>query len=204
MELVENVLVAHDSGLKVLLAPSRPEDAEEIQNDKVPQLIEKLRGSFDFIVVDMASKLDELALSLFDVSERVMVILNPTLPAVKNTRIILNLMQALEYPEIKAQLVLNKVTPDLEKAKVSVPVAAIEQNLKRKALGVIPMDERRVLSAINRGITVIARDRNLPPAKELVALADALRSNVLPDEGAQVPSADASAKSSRLSRLFGG
>jgi pilus assembly protein CpaE len=204
MELVENVLVAHDSGLKVLLAPSRPEDAEEIQSDKVPQLIEKLRGSFDFIVVDMASKLDELALSLFDVSERVMVILNPTLPAVKNTRIILNLMQALEYPEIKAQLVLNKVTPDLEKAKVSVPVAAIEQNLKRKALGVIPMDERRVLSAINRGITVIARDRNLPPAKELVALADALRSNVLPDEGAQVPSADASAKSSRLSRLFGG
>jgi len=202
MELVNNVLVAHDSGLKVLLGPARPEDAEEIQQDKVKALIEKLRSSFDFIVIDMASRLDELALSLFDIAERVMVILNPTLPAVKNTRIILNLMQALEYPEIKAQLVLNKVTPELEKAKVAVPVSAIEANLKRKALGVIPMDERRVLSAINRGITVIARDRNLPPAKELVALADALRSNVSPEEVQQVPSADA--KASRLSRLFGG
>src|SRR5258708_22724575 len=43
MELVDNVLVNHDSGRKVLLAPRTPQDAEEITADKVTQLIDKLR-----------------------------------------------------------------------------------------------------------------------------------------------------------------
>jgi hypothetical protein len=41
------------------------------------------------------------------------------------------------------------------------------------------MDERRVLSAINRGVTVVAKDRNLSPAKELIALAEAVRENFI-------------------------
>jgi pilus assembly protein CpaE len=205
MELVDNVLVTHDSGLKVLLAPPRPEDAEELQANKIAELVEKLRGAFDFIIVDTATKLDDLAIALFDVAERIILVANPTLPAVKNLRTVLNLFDALQYPEIKGQLVFNRVTAEFEKAKVAISVAAIEGNLKRKAIGVIPMDERRVLSAINRGIPVIAKDRNLPPAKELLMLADALRSSLQPADEMQDQHqsvADAN-KSSRLSRLFG-
>ncbi len=204
MELVDNVLVTHDSGLKVLLAPIRPEDAETLQADKIAELVEKLKGSFDFIIVDTATKLDDLAIALFDVAERILLVANPTLPSVKNIRTILNLFDALQYPEIKTQVVFNRVTLDFEKAKVAISVAAIEQNMKRKALGVVSMDERRVLSAINRGIPIIAKDRNLPPAKELLALAEAVRASVTPEEDLQgQPAQPGADKSSRLSRLFG-
>ncbi|MCC7449413.1 MAG: response regulator [Anaerolineae bacterium] len=202
MDLVENVMVSHESGLKVLLGPPRPEDAEEILADKVALLVEKLKGAFDFIVVDLASKLDELAIALFDTAERIVLVINPTLPAVKNVRIILDLMTQLQYPEGKSLLVINKVTAELERAKAAIPVEAIEKNLKRKSIGIIPMDERRVLAAINRGITVVARDRNVSPAKDLIALADAVRSSVMPEEQPQAqPQADM--KQSRLSGFMG-
>jgi pilus assembly protein CpaE len=204
MDLVENVMVTHESGLRVLLGPARPEDAEEIQSAKVAQLVEKLRSAFDFIVIDLATKLDDLAIAMFDLAERIVLVINPTLPAVKNLRIILNLMDALQYPEIKEMLVINKVTAELERVKAAIPVAAIEGNLKRKAVAVVPMDERRVLAAINRGITVIAKDRNMSPAKELITLADTIRASVSPEEQAQPQGAEASKQQSRLGRLFGG
>jgi MinD-like ATPase involved in chromosome partitioning or flagellar assembly len=101
-------------------------------------------------------------------------------------------------------LVINKVTAELERVKAAIPVAAIEGNLKRKAVAVVPMDERRVLAAINRGITVIAKDRNMSPAKELITLADTIRASVSPEEQAQPQGAEASKQQSRLGRLFGG
>jgi pilus assembly protein CpaE len=197
-------LVRSVDDLDLDLAPGRPEDAEEVLPDKTAELIQKLRGVFDFIVVDMASKLDDLAVALFDVADRIVLVLNPTLPSVKSVRIILDLFGRLEYPEGKAQIVINKVTQELERLKVSIPVAAIESNLKRKPLGVIPMDERKVLAAINRGVTVIAKDRALPPAKDLVALADALRASVAPEEQERMTPAEEAKSVSRLSRLFGG
>ncbi len=205
MDLVENVMMSHDSGLKVLLGPPRPEEAEDLAPDKIAQLVEKLRGVFDFIIVDMSSKLDDLAIAMFDLADRILLVLNPTLPSVKNLRIIFNLMDALQYPEGKSLVVINRVTPELERVKAAIPVAAIESALKRKAAAVIALDERRVLSAINRGVTVIARDRSLPPAKDLIALAEAVRTSVATEEIApeQSPEASRSQSGSRLSRLFG-
>jgi pilus assembly protein CpaE len=203
LELVDNVLVTHDSGLKVLLGPRAPEDAEEITSEIVVKLVEKLKGSFDFVVIDTATKLDDLNIALFDVAERILLVANPTLPAVKNVRTILNLMDALQYDPNKAQLVFNRVSAELEKAKVTIAGQAIEGNLKRKAIGSIPLDERRVLAAINRGITIVAKDRNASPAKELIALADAVRISVMPEDALAEPSGEASKSASRLGRLFG-
>jgi len=203
LELDNNVLVNHESGLKVLLAPRTPEEAEEIASEHVLKLVDKLRGSFDFIVLDTASKLDDLCIGLFDLCERILIVSNPTLPSVKNVRTILNLMDQLQIDQNKSQLVFNRVNADLERAKVSIPVANIESNLKRKAIASIPTDDRRVLSAINRGITVVARDRTLSPAKELIALAETVREMVMPAEEGE-PSADTSKTTpSRLGRLFG-
>src|SRR5712692_10444999 len=156
LELVNNVLVSHESGLKVLLAPRTPEEAEEIASENVLKLIDKLRGSFDFIVLDTASKLDDLCIGLFDLAERILIITNPTLPSVKNVRTVLNLMDQLQIDVNKGQLVFNRVNADLERAKAAIAGTNIEANLKRKAIAAIPTDDRRVLAAINRGITVVA------------------------------------------------
>jgi pilus assembly protein CpaE len=203
LELVNNVLVSHESGLKVLLAPRAPEDAEEIKGDQVSKLVEKLRGMFDFIVVDTTTKLDDLNIGLFDIAEKILLIANPTLPSVKNIRAVLNLMDALQYEQDKVQLVFNRVSLDLEKSRVNITAQAIEGNLKRKSIASIPLNEQVVLAAINRGVTVIAKDRRISPAKELVALADLVKASVMPQDAVQ-PQVDQTTKTTtRLGRLFG-
>jgi len=205
-DLVDSVLVTHDSGLRVLLAPARPEDAEMVSAEKVPVLVEKLSNMFDFIVIDLSSELNDLAVGLFDIADRILLVATPTLPAVRALKVILGLMDQLSYPADKVCLVFNRVTAEFERTKVSPSVAMIETNLKRKSLGIIPMDEKRVLTALNRGTQVIAKDRNLSPAKELLALADSLWASLTPpDDIPQMQSSGPGTKpqSSRLSRLFG-
>jgi len=207
IDLVNNVLVTHDSGLRVLAAPLRPEDVDYVPMEKVPLLIEKLRGVFDYIVLDMNTRIDGTAIALLDMASRILLVLNPTLPALKNGLAAMTLFNSFEYPEEKTLLVLNRVTPELERSKVALAVNVFEQKLRRKAFAVIPMDEKRVLFAVNRGISVIAKDRNQPPARDLIAMADALIESLTPKQEPPAPQqmpAPAKPPSSRLGRLFGG
>jgi pilus assembly protein CpaE len=202
IDLVENVLVKHDSGLKVLLAPLSPEDAESIVPDSVVSLILKLRDHFDFIVVDTSSKLDELNLNLFDIASKILLVTNPTLPALKNTRIMLNLFATLRYPEDKVQLVFNRVNVEFERTKVVPPVTAFEQRLKRTGLAQIPSDEKRVLTALTRGTPIIStKDRGVSPVKEFFGLADSIRGMFDPVEA--TPVAEKPQTNGRLSSIFG-
>jgi pilus assembly protein CpaE len=178
-EIINNVLATHDSGLKVLLAPSSPQEADAITTPQILALIKQLRPNFDFIVIDTATFLDEINLALFDLAGQILLIRTPTLPAVKNVHNILNLLAAFHIDANKVQVVLNRVNIEFEKAKITPTMQSIEHNLQRKVFASIPMDERRVLSAINRGVTVVAKDRNLSPAKELIALAEAVRENFI-------------------------
>lgn len=203
-DLVENVLIKHDTGLKVLLAPPTPQDAENVPPETVLQLIPKLKGLFDFIVVDTATRLDDLNLGLFDIAERIILVMVSTLPALKNTRAVLNVLDALKYPDQeKIALVFNRVNADYERTKIVPPVAALEDRLKRKALLSIPVDERKVLTALTRGTPVFAgKDRTSSPAKEFLTLAETLRAGLMPEE--LEPVAGPVKSSSRLSRLLGG
>lgn len=173
-ELIGEPLPRHESGVEVLLAPSNHQNARNINIDSLTHLIVQLRNIFNFIVVDTASRLDDLNYASFEQADYLLHVVNPTLPCVANTRRVLNLMDELHYPADKSQLVMNRVDINLERSRVSISVAAIENNLKRKALGIIPMEERRVLSAVNRGVPVVAKDKGYSPAKQLLELADAV------------------------------
>jgi pilus assembly protein CpaE len=202
MDLVENVLIKHDSGLKVLLAPLTPEDAESVTATGITRLLTKLRGNFDFLIVDTASRLDEVNLSLFDIADLIILVTSPTLPALKNTRLVLNVMQSLQYPEEKVQVVFNHVNAEFERARVVPPVSAFEQKLKKTAIGQVPADERKVLAAVTRGTPLIAtKERNTSPAREFYALAETVRALLYPVAEAQ-PNADAGKSSQRLGGLF--
>jgi pilus assembly protein CpaE len=204
MEVVNHVVATHPSGLRALLAPRTLEDADTIEPAKVVSLIGKLRSSFDFIIVDTSPVLDALNLELLDLADRVLLLSTPTLPSVKNARIVLDMAEKLAFEPGKIRLVLNRVNAEYERGKVTVAQQAIEGALKQPALAAIPDDERRVLAAINRGVTVIGKDPHLSPAKELLELVDTIERE-LRTENDQTPNVfEANQKSSRrFSRILG-
>jgi pilus assembly protein CpaE len=181
----ENSLVAHNSGLKVLMGPQRPADAEKAMADplSVSKIIQKIRWSYDYIVVDTSLHLDEMTLSLFDLASRIVLVSTPTLASVKNIRSVLDLFDQLNYPLEKTTLILNRVSKDQGVKKLALSSENIANFLKRKVEMTIPAEELVVLEAVRKGIPVIAsqRDRTKSPIKELVEFANFINTAFMPE-----------------------
>jgi pilus assembly protein CpaE len=184
-DTVDAVLVTHGSGLKVLVAPPHPEQAYDIASEDVRDLVNLLAGSYDFVVVDTPTQYDDMTLKLFDIAERIILIANPTLPSVRNTRKILDIFDSLHEPPglaNKVMFVLNRAVNEKEKGRGTIPTTLIESHLKRQINCTIPLDERAVLTAVNQGVPLVAKQRSRSPGREMVELAEAIRQSVQTSE----------------------
>jgi pilus assembly protein CpaE len=208
VELFEKLVTPHDSGLKVLLGPSRPEYAEEVQRspDALSKILQKVSGNYDYIVVDTATHLDDVLLSLMDMASRVILVCTPTLPCVKNVRFVLDLFDKLSYPPDKVMLVLNRNPEDRNLKKLAIPPEKIEHYLKRPIVGKIPADEMFVLRAVQRAVPVVAaeRDKTKSPIKEMLDISNRVHASLMPAEVEEaVVDADDKKKRSGLSLRLG-
>lgn len=199
-EVIDNILTAHESGLRVLLAPPRPEMADAINVKDVPRLVKALAERYDFTVVDTATAMDDLTIGLFDIADKIILVATPTLPAIKNVRLVLDVLDALEYPPDKAAFVLNRMQSERERGRISAE--AIENNLKRQVAMQIPIDDRAMITAVNRGVPLVASDRSRSPTRELIELAMRLQVALVGEEKELTP-VEEPAPRSRLRSLFG-
>lgn len=147
--LLESILTKHPSGLSVLAAPLEPAFADEVSTAAMTEIIGRLRHMFDYIVIDTASMLDELLLSLLERSDQVLCVVDMDLPSVKNAKLALETLRLLKFPSGKIQLVLNR-----SNAKARLDEGEIEQSLKMKISAAIPSDGM-VPASVNEGRPVV-------------------------------------------------
>jgi pilus assembly protein CpaE len=175
-DLLSSVMTAHGSGVKVLLAPPRPEAAESLLNgheveagegrSPIEAVLETMRDNFDIVVADMWSWIDNLSLMLFDTATLIILVVTPDIPAVKSARLFLELAHKLDYSGEKLILVVNGAD-----RRGSLQVSQIEKALM-PVTAEIPYDERAALAAANHGVPLVVRDRNRPISKSILALAE--------------------------------
>src|SRR5690606_5292619 len=108
-ELIDNVMVTHASGLRVLLAPRTPDEAEHLEAGDMVEIVRRIAGQNDYVIVDMPKRLDDTTLGILDLAERIVLLAIPTLPSIKNVRITLDLFNTLQYPDEKVVFVMNRV-----------------------------------------------------------------------------------------------
>ena len=209
-DVLNSVLAPHGSGIKVLLAPAHPEDAETLLMAELPEgaastsaigiLLELMRGEFDIIVVDMWSWVDDIALTIFDAATLIVLVVMPNIPAIKSARLFLEVADRLNYPMDKIALVVNGVDRSM-----GIRVEQIEQAMI-PVVAQIPLDLQAVQAAANHGVPFIMRDANQAVSQGILQLAGHVRNKLVVEEPA---APDAGAKSEtepsrlRLSRVFG-
>jgi pilus assembly protein CpaE len=207
-DFFENIVLTHDSGLKVLLGPARPEFAEEVvaNGGATAKILDKIRTNYDFVIIDTGTHLDEVLLSLMDIATRIILVGTPTLSSVKNIRFVMDLFDQLDYPQDKTMLVLNRIPEDRTAKKMIISTEKIENFLKRKVESAIPSDDLVVLDAIRKGVPVIAsqRDRNKSPIRELAALSEHLFTTLMGEpEEEEAPEQQSKQKTTLRLRLGG-
>ncbi len=184
LEHFEDAITQHNSGLKVLMGPPRPELAEKVTSnpDALPNILSKIRSEYDFIVVDTSLHLDDMALSLMDLATRIILVSTPTLQSVKNVRFVLDLFEKLTLSMEKILLIFNRLPLDPQLRKFAITPEKAQSFLKQPVHTIIPADEQMMSEAIRKGIPVVGnkRDRDKSPVKELVAFADSLFTALMP------------------------
>jgi pilus assembly protein CpaE len=176
-EIVDEVLILHDSGLKVLAAPPRPEMADEVQADQIRNVLKYLRRHFAYVVVDTSSTMDDITLAVLDVADLLVALATTEIPAIKDARLLFDLLTVLDFPRDRILFALNKVD-----RRSGITSEAVSENLKHKVEGEIPSDERTVSSSVNRGIPLLLGDKSRPITKNLLDLLVKVKEHLSEDE----------------------
>jgi len=147
------------------------------------------------VIVDTSAVLRDVELSIFDVSDRVLLVATPDIPSLANIKKFFDLIDKLEYPPEKLLLLLNRVDK-----RGGISAANVEETLKHAVRGQILLDDKTVLASINSGVPFITGPRNLPPVQGVLDLAQKLREEFTPKEPA--PADDRPKKAPARASIF--
>ncbi len=88
----------HKSGLDILPAPLRPEDAELVTEAKLGRLIEVARACYDAIIVDTSPFFHGPMLATLDRTDELLLVCSLDVPTLKNVRLALGTLEMLSFP----------------------------------------------------------------------------------------------------------
>lgn len=173
-EIVDGVMVKHgQSGIHVLAAPPRPEQAEEISGQNFLKIIQYLRRLYAYVVIDTNAWLSDAVLSAIDESDVIALVVTQDIPSIKNARLFLDLASTLGVQRERIALTMNRYDK-----RIGITPEKIGGNLKVKVAAVIPLDEKTVIPSVNRGVPFILSAKAQPVSRGILSLAEAVRERI--------------------------
>ena len=179
-DYLEDVLVKHSSGIKVLVAPPFVDTADEIKPEQITQLLDRLASLGEgYVVVDAWSSLDDCTLSFLDACHHLVLVTTPQVTAMRDTHRFLEVLNLLDYDPQKTVLVLNNCYQHS-----SFRMKDVERALGQPIAQVIEHAPSQVTTSLNRGVPLVLEYQNSPVARNIVSLARLLSKKGTAQEGA--------------------
>ncbi|MBD3216372.1 MAG: response regulator [Candidatus Lokiarchaeota archaeon] len=180
--LLNTVMVSHGSGVKVLVAPDSPEQAEIFReggiedsgaNRRFKAILDFARSEFDYVIVDTAHQVDDVLLAVMDVNDLLLLVTRPVIPEIRGARLFVQLLQKLEYDLDRLALLINGV----DNKRMGIQPEAIERAMM-PALAHLPLDERTALRSANLGEPVMMKGGRTDLGQAVTALAKRVHERV--------------------------
>ena len=171
----ETILAAHESGVKLLIAPTSPSDGSHVSMTALSNMLSYFKKHYDYVVVDTATTFDDILASAIQASDRLILVTEPTMPALKDARIMFSELAGADYDMNRVFLVLNRV----EKTN-RITAEQIAHFLRHSVNVQIPSDPT-VNEALNRGVPLVTLDfRRVPAVRPLLDLIQLVRTSFEP------------------------
>lgn len=145
-ELLNEILATGPGGVRVLLAPISPELADLVNTEHVRTVIGELRKNYDYVVVDTACHLAEFNLEVIEQAQRILVVTALTIPAIKDAKLSLKVLESLNVDSASILLVVNRSDGHSDFNRES-----IEQTLRHTVAAQVPHEPRIVGDAVTHG-----------------------------------------------------
>jgi len=170
-EVIEEVTILHSpSGIKILAAPTRPEHAENVNGEQFSKVLQYLCNFYSYVLVDCSSSLTDVTLSAIDISDLIILVTTQEIPAIKDSRMFLDLLKPLNISRDRLLFVMNK-----HDKRIGIKPQKISENFKQEIKVIIPFEEKVVLPSINRGVPFMMGEKAKSINRSFVSLTEAVR-----------------------------
>ena len=173
-DVVEDVLISHTmSGLRVLVAPSRPEHAESVTGDAFGKILKYLRRLYSYVIIDTSSSLTDAVLTAIDVCDIVVLIATQDIPSINNARLFLDLVDVLEINRSQIVFIMNRYDK-----RIGISPEAVGDNLKQEISTILPADDKIVVPSVNRGVPFVLNNKSKQISRAIFDLAEEVRQRI--------------------------
>jgi septum site-determining protein MinD len=141
-----------------LLPAAQTRDKNAVTVEQMSELCEKLKESFDFILIDCPAGIEQGFKNAIAGATRAVVVTNPEVSAVRDADRIIGLLEAHEIKDIR--LVINRIRQDMVKRGDMMDKQDILEILAIDLLGLVPDDESIIVST-NKGEPAILDTKSI-------------------------------------------
>jgi pilus assembly protein CpaE len=168
-EKLDVFLASHESGARVLLAPTRPDQASAISADFLSTVYPMLRSMSDYVVVDTPPGFTPEVIASIDSSSDVCLVGMLDSLSLKNTKLGLETLELMGYDQDRIRLVLNRAD-----SRVGITPADVTEIVGREPDVLVP-SARDVTRSVNEGVPIVMGQPRSEAAKAFNALAAMFR-----------------------------
>ena len=163
---MEGYLAQHESGARVLLAPTRPDHAGVITTEFLRDVYAVLRVSHDYVIVDTPPGFTPEVIAATDSSSHICMVGVLDALSLKNTKLGLETLDLMGYDEDRITLVLNRAD-----SRVGITPDDVRMVMGRKPDVLVPSD-RDIPRAVNEGVPIVLLKTRSEAARAFRMLAD--------------------------------
>lgn len=172
----------------VLAAPEDAERAVEVKPQHIDTLIKLAKKQYDFVILDIGRNLNSNSLKALDHADHIFLVLQQTLPFIRDSKRLIKILLSLGYPKAKINLLINRY----EKAS-DIDVREVEATLEMQVYERVPNSYAAVSASVNQGVSIMNISKHDPVTRHLEKITEMLTGIERVDE----------AESGWLSKLFG-
>jgi pilus assembly protein CpaE len=148
-EKLAGFVTRHSSGVDLLPAPTRPDEEELVEIERLEPLLAVARQSYDAVVIDTSSHFAPATLLAIDHTDSLVLVGASDVPTIKSLKIALETLELLEMNVKDVRILMNR-----SGARVGLDDRDVERTLRREITYTLSSDKAIPIS-VNRGQPVV-------------------------------------------------
>jgi pilus assembly protein CpaE len=163
---VEAYLTPHHTGLKVLAAPIRPDQAGTVTPEFTSEVIATLRTTYEYVVIDTPPSFSPEVIAAIDASTYVCMVGMLDALSLKNTRLGLETLELMGYPTDRIRILLNR-------ANTSVGITGHDVvSIIGRSPDILVPSSRELTRSVNQGDPIVLSQKRSEMARAFNALGE--------------------------------
>jgi pilus assembly protein CpaE len=163
---LEGFVVGHPSGVRVLMAPTRPDHAGAVTPEFLRDVYAIIRSSCDYLIVDTPPGFTPEVIASTDSSSHICMVGVLDSLSLKNTKLGLETLELMGYDADRIRLVLNRAD-----SRVGITRDDVVAVVGRPPDVLVPSD-RDIPRSLNEGMPIVVAKKRSDAAKAFRALAE--------------------------------